>query len=805
MDKITEQAKKFLTNGYKIFPLHPFDGTTCGCGDPNCNAAGKHPIQLSWNTVPLWSDDQVANMIEVGEFSSGYGVLAEKLLIVDIDVRNGGDEADLPEDLQSGFVIATGSGDGSTHHYFKIPEDIAVNKNVKEYPGIDFIAGSSFFVVGPYSKHKSGGEYRVVSGGIEEIETAPDWLIDIIRVKERIRIKDDDCGYIDATYEEVRECLFHIPVSDYDNDYHGWINIGMALHHALGDQGFDLWDDWSKQSEVYKSDVMDKKWQSFSSDKKNPITFATIKHKAIQNGWIEPVTFHDDTFELPDPDIKFKDFKPFKDDLKPVLNIPMEALPEDLRSYVKDGAARIGVAPDFILVSFLTIGSSIVGRKVILKAKQRSGWEIVINLWGAMVGAPSSKKSPAQNEVMQFIKDLEKEIDLKFIEEETEHLKKNGDLIMNVELAEDKIKKLKKELAAKEIDDILKDENSDTSDIAQDIAKLETYIEEKKEDIEEKPKKLRLTVNDITIEKLGVVIEENPNGLCITADELTGIIARVNKPENEHYRSFLLEGFNGNSSYDFDRMTRESVHLKHVVLSILGGIQPSKLKKLLDESIHGKSNDGFVQRFQLMVYPDNAAAPSKDVEPNLRVFVRLLASLQNIIDMPLQSEKKPCKVNFTPEAQKLFDQFERDNIEAAKAEPVPIIEEHISKYSNFVGSLALLLQLISDQNVGNVGAINTENAIKLCKYFESHARRIYGMSTDEYQAGRSLADHLHKLKGNSFTLSDFRNKDWSGLNNSEQRKDAIKQLIDRGYIAPGQNDDKKRYYKNPEIEKTENS
>jgi len=43
------------------------------------------------------------------------------------------------------------------------------------------------------------------------------------------------------------------------------------------------------------------KWQSFSKDKKDPITFATIKHKAKENGWIEPVTFYDDTFDLPDP------------------------------------------------------------------------------------------------------------------------------------------------------------------------------------------------------------------------------------------------------------------------------------------------------------------------------------------------------------------------------------------------------------------------------------------------------------------------------------------------------------------------
>jgi hypothetical protein len=38
--------------------------------------------------------------------------------------------------------------------------------------------------------------------------------------------------------------------------------------------------------------------------------------------------------------------------------------------------------------------------------------------------------------------------------------------------------------------------------------------------------------------------------------------------------------------------------------SVFGGIQPAKLEQYLFEMQQGNGNDGFVQRFQLMVFPD---------------------------------------------------------------------------------------------------------------------------------------------------------------------------------------------------------
>jgi len=90
-------------------------------------------------------------------------VLVDGLLVVDVDARNGGVDSwarlveDVPEIAGAGLIVATGSGGGSKHLYFSLPEPVPLVQTLKKYPGIDF--KSSGFVVGPGSMHKSGTPY----------------------------------------------------------------------------------------------------------------------------------------------------------------------------------------------------------------------------------------------------------------------------------------------------------------------------------------------------------------------------------------------------------------------------------------------------------------------------------------------------------------------------------------------------------------------------------------------------------------------------------------------------------------------
>ena len=115
---------QFLEAGYPIFGLHGIreDGS-CGCENPRCEAAGKHPILKQWQHSPLWSDDQLEVMHETGQLATGYGVLCNGLIVIDMDPRNGGNKsitklAHITEQCQ--FIVATGGG--GKHFYFKAPD-----------------------------------------------------------------------------------------------------------------------------------------------------------------------------------------------------------------------------------------------------------------------------------------------------------------------------------------------------------------------------------------------------------------------------------------------------------------------------------------------------------------------------------------------------------------------------------------------------------------------------------------------------------------------------------------------------------
>jgi putative DNA primase/helicase len=48
-------------------------------------------------------------------------------------------------------------------------------------------------------------------------------------------------------YERARSALAFIPPDDRDK----WVSMGMAIKDGFGDEGFALWDAWSRQSDRY--------------------------------------------------------------------------------------------------------------------------------------------------------------------------------------------------------------------------------------------------------------------------------------------------------------------------------------------------------------------------------------------------------------------------------------------------------------------------------------------------------------------------------------------------------------------------
>jgi hypothetical protein len=284
----------FWEAGFRVFGLYGRDEDgKCECGNPNCpdKSLFKHPRVSNWQHTPHWSEEQFDTMVEMRQFATGYGIACREILVVDVDARNNGVASlqkllgVVPEVAGAGLIVNTGSGGGSKHYYFKVPEGVALVGKLADYPGLDFKSGAAF-VVGPGSQHASGTNYQIAYGSPEDIDMVPDKLLDMLRVPERHRA-DMGGKTVDVNDLELAEMLAY--VRGYD-EYEVWVKIGMALHHATGGAAFDLWDRWSQQSAKYDTEVMDTKWHSFGRSA-NPVTLGTLVHYAEEGGYIQPVTF----------------------------------------------------------------------------------------------------------------------------------------------------------------------------------------------------------------------------------------------------------------------------------------------------------------------------------------------------------------------------------------------------------------------------------------------------------------------------------------------------------------------------------
>jgi hypothetical protein len=128
-------------------------------------------------------------------------------------------------------------------------------------------------------------------------------------------------------------------------------------------------------------------------------------------------------------------------------------------------------------------------------------------------------------------------------------------------------------------------------------------------EVPEEPILRRYKTEDATVEKISELLLENPRGILVHRDELSGWLRNLEKQGREGDRSFYLEAWNGTGSFDVDRIGRGSLHVPALCLSILGSIQPGPLSTYVYQATQGeKGDDGLLQRFQLLVWPDPPAS-----------------------------------------------------------------------------------------------------------------------------------------------------------------------------------------------------
>jgi hypothetical protein len=467
---------------------------------------------------------------------------------------------------------------------------------------------------------------------------------------------------------------------------------------------------------------------------------------------------------------------PLPDPLPPVDVFCEDFLPESLRDWVVDISHRMQCPPDFPAVASMVALSSLIGARAVIQPKEKDDWQVVPNLWGAVVGRPGVKKSPALNEALKPLRQLEADEIKKW---QIEH----HEWTMNCKVAEfmdeAKVKKAKRAPNA-------------ASKSPEEVRALLTESV-----ASEEPAARRFMVNDATVEKLGELMQKNEWGTLAYRDELYGLLTSLDRSGQEGSRSFYLTSYDGNQGYTFDRIGRGTVHIPRLCLAMIGGIQPGRIQEYVRGAVTGgNADDGLLQRFSMAVWPDVARAyVHVDQTPDLAARDSAWSIFNRLGELLPDDGGLPAVWRFTPSAQILFVDWLVEFEQEIRGDGLhPAMIAHLSKYRKLIPAVALVCAMCDEPDGKNlVAEEHLLRALKWCKYLRTHANRLYAAAVLPETAGaesllRKIIDS--KLGSDdplltSFTARQVAAKGWTGLGTVELVRNAADLLADYGWLRRG--------------------
>jgi hypothetical protein len=420
--------------------------------------------------------------------------------------------------------------------------------------------------------------------------------------------------------------------------------------------------------------------------------------------------------------------RPLADVPKP-LPLSDDMVPESILPRIRDVSERQGSPIDMNYVFCLACLAGMINDAVRIHPKdQDDEYKLPMNIYGLTIAPPGVMKSPA---LTQYLKHV-------------------------VAIQIRRREQYKNELM--------------------DWAKECAIAEKKGDDKPEKPVEHSVLGEDVTPEKLAMVLENNPRGLLLAADELEMIFEDLERETRKKTRTLLKKGTDGLNHSD-DRVGRNGTFVPRVVLSTIGGIQP----KVIQGYFRALASDGLLPRFQIVtsvrryIRKDINRAPNADA----------VKQMQNLFDRFEQIPMDSHKLKFDPVAQELYMRWLDDLRKRQSDEPErsELMILYLAKADGTVPRLAALFELCKWADTGTgTGYITFEStvmAIKAMAYFESQARNAYTCTMGTSQETLILADLvLNKELPSPFSKrNDIYRKCFPGLKESKEIDQAVGEMI----------------------------
>lgn len=458
--------------------------------------------------------------------------------------------------------------------------------------------------------------------------------------------------------------------------------------------------------------------------------------------------------------------------LPDVPTFDRDLLPSQLGPWVEDIAERLNVPLDFAAMPAMVGAASLIGSKVGVRPQVHTSWTEAANLWGCIAGNPGMLKSPAVGEVFAPLRRLDMQADRAY-QAELSHFEDSA-LVhkMALEEAQKRARKAVRDGECELAQSILGEVQSS-----------------------EPPAAKRYLITDATVEKLGEITADNPEGIMFFRDELLTLLSDLEAPDKAVARGFFLTGWNGQDYYAFDRIGRGTIRIPRVNLSVFGTTQPTRIASYVRRALTDK-NDGMCQRLQLFAWPDVTSEwrnldrhPHVEARQNAYSCFDQLAQLDpgrsDFARDPFDDGEGMPFLRFSPGGVEQFVEY-RTNLERAvrSDELPPGLADHLSKFRGLIPRLALILHLTS-QGVGHVSEQAVACAIKWAGFLEGHARRMYGsLSVDNGEIARAILKRIDKGDiPTTFTERDIYGRHWANLPKGERLSQGLKMLTEFDWLS----------------------
>jgi hypothetical protein len=340
----------------------------------------------------------------------------------------------------------------------------------------------------------------------------------------------------------------------------------------------------------------------------------------------------------PEPDIRL-----VSDDCPPAPMLGDDALPAGWEAWITAEAEARSCPRDYIAAALIGAASGWIGNSRRIAAT--ADWNEPAHLWFALIGGPSTGKTPALRPVIDASRKLEYDAEPAWHDALATYER-------DAEVANAADKAWREEVCK--------------------AAKRRVSPPDRPTAAEEpsKPPRPRVVIMDTSTEELQRLLADNPQGLLHVRDELAGWLGSFDRyGGNGADRGFYLECWNG-APYVCDRVKFNAVPLRieHASLSIIGGMVPDRLRDALAEA-----DDGLPARL-FFIWPEpvpiaslveRGAEDAANRRDLLEKAARRLRALKMGTDNHGNAE--PITLRIDHDAFALFDEQRAEAMQRARA------------------------------------------------------------------------------------------------------------------------------------------